>query len=38
MNSRFFLDFSDLYVADPYSFFKSGYYNKDSIKNKLESI
>ena len=32
------LDFSELYIADPYSFFESGYYNKDSIKNKLECI
>ncbi len=32
------LDFLDFYFADPYSFFESGYYNKDSIKNKLESI
>lgn len=30
--------FSGFYFADPYSFFVSGYYNKDSIKNKLESI
>ena len=26
--------FSGFYFADPYSFFESGYYNKDSIKNK----
>ena len=38
MNSGFFSDFSCLYFADPYSFFVGEYYNKDSIKNKLESI
>ena len=32
------LDFLGFYFADPYSFFESGYYNKDSIKNKLECI
>ena len=32
------LSFLGFYSDDPYSFFESGYYNKDSIKNKLVSI